>query len=76
MLRGKLLVQIHIYRADEFLTEIALAHEFGYKIRAFHHALEAYKVPTRSRKKASPSQPSATGGATSTKRGTPSRGTR
>ncbi len=45
ILRGKLLVQIHIYRADEFLTEIALANEFGYKIRAFHHALEAYKVP-------------------------------
>jgi imidazolonepropionase-like amidohydrolase len=44
ILRGKLLVQIHCYRADEFLTEIALAHEFGYKIRAFHHALEAYKV--------------------------------
>ncbi|HZQ92010.1 MAG TPA: amidohydrolase [Terriglobales bacterium] len=44
VLRGKLLVQIHIYRADEFLTEIALANEFGYKIRAFHHALEAYKV--------------------------------
>lgn len=44
ILRGKLLVQIHCYRADEFLTEISLAHEFGYKIRAFHHALEAYKV--------------------------------
>ena len=45
VLRGKLLVQIHIYRADEFLTEIAIAKEFGYKIRCFHHALEAYKVP-------------------------------
>jgi imidazolonepropionase-like amidohydrolase len=45
VLRGKLFVQIHIYRADEFLTEIAIAKEFGYKIRAFHHALEAYKVP-------------------------------
>jgi imidazolonepropionase-like amidohydrolase len=44
ILRGKLLVQIHCYRADEFLTEIAMAHEFGYHIRAFHHALEAYKV--------------------------------
>jgi len=44
VLRGKLMVQIHCYRADEFLTEIAMAHEFGYKIRAFHHALEAYKV--------------------------------
>jgi len=47
VLRGKLMVQIHCYRADEFLTEIAMAKEFGYHIRAFHHALEAYKVPER-----------------------------
>lgn len=45
VLQGKMLVQIHCYRSDEFLTEIAIANEFGYKIRAFHHALEAYKVP-------------------------------
>jgi imidazolonepropionase-like amidohydrolase len=44
ILRGKLMVQIHCYRADEFLTEMAMAREFGYKIRAFHHALEVYKV--------------------------------
>src|SRR3954463_13230083 len=44
ILRGKLLVQIHCYRADEFLTEMSIAREFGYKIRAFHHSLEAYKV--------------------------------
>jgi len=44
VLRGKLLVQIHCYRADEMLTEMAMAKEFGYKLRAFHHALEAYKV--------------------------------
>jgi imidazolonepropionase-like amidohydrolase len=44
VLRGKMLVQIHCYRADEFLTEMAIAKEFGYKIRAFHHAVEAYKV--------------------------------
>lgn len=44
VLRGKLLVQIHGYRADELLTELAIAREFGYKVRAFHHALEAYKV--------------------------------
>ena len=44
VLRGKLYVQIHCYRADEFLTEEAIAHEYGYKIRAFHHALEMYKV--------------------------------
>jgi imidazolonepropionase-like amidohydrolase len=44
VLRGKLLVQIHCYRADEFLTEMAMAREFGYKVRAFHHGLEVYKV--------------------------------
>jgi imidazolonepropionase-like amidohydrolase len=44
VLRGKLMVQIHCYRADEMLTEIALAKEFSYNLRAFHHALEAYKI--------------------------------
>jgi imidazolonepropionase-like amidohydrolase len=44
VLRGKIMVQIHCYRADEMLTEMAMAQEFGYKLRAFHHALEAYKV--------------------------------
>jgi len=44
ILRGKLLVQIHCYRSDEFLTEEAIAQEYGFKIRAFHHALEMYKV--------------------------------
>ena len=44
VLSGKLLVQIHCYRADEFLTEEAIAKQYGYKIRAFHHALEMYKV--------------------------------
>ena len=44
VLRGKVFVQIHCYRADELLTEMQMAKEFGYKLRAFHHALEAYKV--------------------------------
>ena len=47
VLRGKLYVQIHCYRADEFLTEQAIAREYGYKVRAFHHALEMYKVADR-----------------------------
>lgn len=47
VLRGKLYVQIHCYRADEFLTEEAIAKEYGYKIRGFHHALEMYKVGDR-----------------------------
>ena len=44
VLRGKMLVQIHCYRADELLNEMAMAKEFGYNLRAFHHGLEAYKV--------------------------------
>jgi imidazolonepropionase-like amidohydrolase len=44
VLHGKLMVQIHCYRADEMLTEMAMAKEFGYNLRAFHHALEAYKI--------------------------------
>src|SRR5438874_2753423 len=44
VLRGKIMVQIHCYRADEMLTEMAMAKEFGYKLRAFHHGLEVYKV--------------------------------
>jgi len=44
VLRGNVLVQIHCYRSDELLTEMAMAKEFGYKLRAFHHALEAYKI--------------------------------
>ncbi len=44
LLRGKMMVHAHTYRADELLTEMAVAKEFGYKLRAFVHALEAYKV--------------------------------
>lgn len=44
VLRGKVMVQIHCYRADEFLTEMAIAKEFGYNLRGFHHGLEVYKV--------------------------------
>jgi len=37
-------VHIHCYRADDMLQQIKLANEFGYKIRSFHHAVEAYKI--------------------------------
>ncbi len=43
-LHGRVLVQIHCYRADEMLGMLALAQEFGLKVRAFHHAVEAYKI--------------------------------
>ena len=43
-LRGNMLAQTHCYRADEMAQMIDLAKEFGFSIRAFHHAIEAYKV--------------------------------
>jgi imidazolonepropionase-like amidohydrolase len=44
VLRGNIFVQNHCYRADEMVQMIDLAHEFGFKIRSFHHAVEAYKI--------------------------------
>jgi imidazolonepropionase-like amidohydrolase len=44
VLRGEILVQNHCYRADEMQAMIDMSHEFGYHIRAFHHAVEAYKL--------------------------------
>jgi imidazolonepropionase-like amidohydrolase len=44
VLRGKILVQNHCYRADEMLLMLDVAAEFGFRIRAFHHGLEAYKI--------------------------------
>jgi imidazolonepropionase-like amidohydrolase len=43
-LRGNIFVHNHCYRADEMAVMIDLAKEFGYEIRSFHHAVEAYKV--------------------------------
>src|SRR3977135_1478990 len=44
VLRGNIYVQNHCYRADEMMEMLDLAHEFGFKIRSFHHAGEAYKI--------------------------------
>lgn len=44
VLRGDILPQIHCYRADDMLSMLQLADEFGFSIRSFHHALEAYKI--------------------------------
>ena len=44
VLRGNILVHNHCYRADEMAQMIDVAREFGYKIRSFHHGVEAYKV--------------------------------
>jgi len=44
VLRGDILPQMHCYRADEMAQMLDVAKEFGFKIRAFHHAVEAYKI--------------------------------
>ncbi len=44
VLDGTILVQNHCYRADEMLEMINISREFGYKVTAFHHAVEAYKI--------------------------------
>jgi imidazolonepropionase-like amidohydrolase len=44
VLRGNIFVHNHCYRADEMMQMIDISKEFGYKIRSFHHGVEAYKV--------------------------------
>ena len=43
-MEGRVLVQVHCYRADDMMAMIALSNEVGFSIRSFHHALEAYKI--------------------------------
>jgi imidazolonepropionase-like amidohydrolase len=44
VLEGDVLPQVHCYRADDMLNILQLAEEFGFEIRSFHHAVEAYKI--------------------------------
>ena len=44
VLDGEILVHNHCYRADEMAVMLDIAKEFDYKISAFHHGVEAYKV--------------------------------
>jgi len=44
VLRGNILIQNHCYRADDMLAMLNLGREFGFKVRSFHHAVEAYKI--------------------------------
>ena len=44
VLNGEITIQNHCYRADEMAQVIDMSKEFGYKVTAFHHAVEAYKI--------------------------------
>ncbi|MEI4896391.1 hypothetical protein Q8G71_34425, partial [Klebsiella pneumoniae] len=46
-MNGDIRVHIHCYRADEMAIMMDLAKEFGFKISAFHHGVEAYKLADR-----------------------------
>lgn len=44
VLAGDIRVHIHCYRADEMANMLDLAREFEFRIAAFHHGVEAYKI--------------------------------
>ncbi len=44
VLDGDILVHNHCYRADEMAQVLDMAKEAGYKVTAFHHAVESYKI--------------------------------
>src|SRR3990167_5618623 len=44
VLEGEILVHNHCYRADEMALVIDMAKEMGYRVSAFHHAVESYKI--------------------------------
>jgi imidazolonepropionase-like amidohydrolase len=41
---GSILPQVHCYMADDMLSMLQLSDEFGFSVRSFHHATEAYKI--------------------------------
>jgi imidazolonepropionase-like amidohydrolase len=47
VLEGEILVHMHCYRADEMSLMLEFAAGYGFSIRSFHHAVEAYKIADR-----------------------------
>lgn len=47
VLDGSILLHNHCYRADEMHQVLDLAKEYGFHVRSFHHAVEAYKLADR-----------------------------
>ncbi len=44
LLEGRMHARCHAYRADEMVQYMKLAKEFGFKLIAFEHAQESYKI--------------------------------
>ena len=47
VLDGDIPVHMHCYRASDMAAMLGVAQEFGFRIAAFHHATEAYKIPAQ-----------------------------
>lgn len=45
MLRGKMGINVHCYEPEDFEDMLLHSKEFGFRIQAFHHAIEAWQVP-------------------------------
>ncbi|KAK2003632.1 hypothetical protein LX36DRAFT_624670 [Colletotrichum falcatum] len=45
MLRGRVAMHNHCYLPEDFETMLRVTREYGVRVRAFHHALEAWQVP-------------------------------
>lgn len=45
MLRGRVAMHNHCYEPEDMETMLRVSHEFGFRVRAFHHAIEAWQVP-------------------------------
>ena len=50
VLHGDVKAHVHCYRADEMAELLDVAREFNFRIAAFHHAVEAYKIPEELKK--------------------------
>lgn len=45
MLRGRVAMHNHCYEPEDLETMLRISHEFGFRVRAFHHAISAWQVP-------------------------------
>lgn len=45
MLRGRVAMHNHCYEPEDMETMLRVSREFGFRVRAFHHAIAAWQVP-------------------------------
>lgn len=46
ILEGNTMLMVHCYMVQDMEMMIRTSKEFNFSIKAFHHALEAWKIPT------------------------------